>query len=196
MSDQLTTLANVKDWLEITNGTSDATLTRLVLSVSAMILNWLNRDAVLTGTFTDRLDGSGSDTLVVPHYPITSITSLVIQGASPTPASPDGVQPGYVFKGRTIQIMGGFSIPLAGSPGYWFPKGAQNVTLVSVAGHNGVPPDMEQACISWVAELFRGRSRAGLKSEALQGQTTSYAREDIPPHVAGMLQQFKSNIPL
>jgi len=45
MTERLTTLAAVKDWLDISNNDSDTALVRLIDAASQFVLGWLNRDS-------------------------------------------------------------------------------------------------------------------------------------------------------
>src|SRR5438105_1144611 len=97
----LTTLANVKSWLGITESTDDVLLTRLISGFSRYIQSWLNRD-IASKQYTETRDGVGAGAggyrMMFNNYPVSSVQSLTI-GTYPVVASPDGavLQPGYGF---------------------------------------------------------------------------------------------------
>ena len=91
----LTTLSNVKQWLGVTSSTDDAFLGRLISFASAFVQNYINRN-VLTASYYETYDGSGGQTLMTPHYQITAVSSLTIDGVSiPAAANPQTI--GYTF---------------------------------------------------------------------------------------------------
>lgn len=60
-----------------------------------------------------------------------------------------------------------------------------------------VPNDLEQACIQWVAERYAYRSRIGLKSQTIGGQTTSaYDLKAVPDFVEVLINKYRKWLPL
>src|SRR5215471_19421183 len=104
-SGDLTTLADVKAWLQTGQNpfpaTDDALLTRLITAASGFIQNWLGRQ-VLSGDWIEIRDGDGGQRLVFANFPVTAVLSLSIDGLAIPPASPGahgagGFAAGYVF---------------------------------------------------------------------------------------------------
>lgn len=83
MTERLTTLAAVKDWLEITGTESDPQLIRLVDAASQFILNWLNRDSFAVRSYTYNFRGFGRTSAILPNWPIQSgwIDSVGVGGS-------------------------------------------------------------------------------------------------------------------
>ncbi|HEY6019948.1 MAG TPA: hypothetical protein VIY48_08595 [Candidatus Paceibacterota bacterium] len=127
----LTTLANVKQYLTITGTNQDALITPLIARESALVEAWTGRTFPSVSNVNKRLNGTGTSRLVLPDQPILSVSSLSILGSA-IPASPDGVQAGFVFDDTCLYLVGG----IAGmSWGDKFPMVPQSVTVSWEAGY-------------------------------------------------------------
>lgn len=127
----LTTLANVKQWLNLENSNkSDALLNRLIPSTSAAILNWLSRRTLAKSPYTQYIDGNGGREIVFDFSPVLSVTSVSIDG-NPIPASNKN---GFFFAPWNGYLPGlGQSLVLTG--GYRFANGLQNIILSYMSGY-------------------------------------------------------------
>lgn len=135
----LTTLAAAKAYL--TNAPSDAVLSGLITRISRMIQGTLNRSLLVPKTYTEQYNGTGTQMLVLPHWPLTTLTSLKISGVL-IPIAPqlDDVNspPPNVPFGYRFQPWNGLP---PGNPavlelvGYWFYGGHQNVVISYKAGY-------------------------------------------------------------
>lgn len=81
-AERLTTLAAVKDWLEIETDDSDTTLQRVIDAASRFILNYLNRPTLLRATYTQQFNGNGKNAVMLHNWPVMSVTSVGIGSAS------------------------------------------------------------------------------------------------------------------
>ena len=131
MATALTSLANVKDWLQITNTASDVVLARMIAAFSDAVANELNRDISLQA-YTIVRDGNGSTDMVFTSYPVTSVTSLKVDGTN-IPSRPAFGSNGYVFTSTRISLVG-----------YTFTRGRQNVELSTMAGYALIPTSIIQ----------------------------------------------------
>lgn len=182
MATPLTTLANVKDWLQITNPSSDALLNRMITAFSDAVANYINRD-LGQQSYTITRDGNGADNMVFINYPVSAVTQLMVNGVAIPPRPGFGAN-GYVFTPTKITLVG-----------YQFTKGSQNVQLVTVAGFASIPTELEQAVIEWIADRYASRDRIGLNSKTLAGETISYALNDIPDPVVAILSPYRKVVP-
>lgn len=89
MTERLTTLEQVKDYLGITTNQNDKFLTRLVDSASQFVLGWLGRESFQVRTYTQNFRGNGKTTTLVVNWPIRAVTSVGI-GGTVVPASTIG----------------------------------------------------------------------------------------------------------
>lgn len=122
----LTTVAHVKQWLNIAAGLSadDALLARIVTAFSSHIQSWLNR-VFGVATYAEKRNGQGGAIMAFINYPVVSVQSLKI-GTTTIPASIDG-SAGYVFDERGMYLIG-----------YAFTRGMQNILINYTAGYQAV----------------------------------------------------------
>ncbi len=200
----LTTLANVRQYLGVTNTDDDAILQRMLSACSTNCARFLGRN-LLTQSYTETRDGNDSSRMLLKQTPVTAVASLNIYTPSfpwgfgilaqgnntpPTqvPVSPDGAQyqPGFAFDEFSIYLSG-----------YTFYRGVQNVIIAYTAGYTTTPFDIEEAVIEWIADRFKFRGRVGEKSKALpQGGSVSYELGFMPDRVKEALQLYKRQIPV
>jgi Phage gp6-like head-tail connector protein len=184
----LTTLADVKAWLQIGQGafptTDDALLSRLITAASRYIKTWLSRQIALAG-YVETRDGTGGCRLQFACFPVTAVVSLTIDGQA-VPAAASATTAGYRFSSTQLSLYG-----------YRFVRGAQNVVIAYTAGYSMTPPDVAQACIELVALRYRERTRIGELSRSLGGaETVAYSLKDMSDATKTLLQQYRSVAPV
>lgn len=133
----LTTLANVKAWLGVSNGTQDAILSRLISAASAQIRTITNRYNFYTATVTEVRDGTDTRDLVLMNWPVLSVSSVIINNAV--------VEKGSYSGEYNLQTAGWFLQPYDGfAPGIpqkisllnWsFLRGKQNIRVTYTYGY-------------------------------------------------------------
>lgn len=185
----LTNIENVKKWVKVadTVTTDNELLERLVTAASAFFISTVNRDNLdSVKPYTEKRSGHGGDTLVLRNYPVVDITSLTINGRV-IPASPDGIQSGYVFDDRVIELIG-----------FKFDKGKKNVVISYDAGFNDVPADVEQAVteLAGLRYMETTKDRIGVMAEALAGNTVSYNQKDMPESVSSVADKYTNRVPV
>lgn len=120
----LTTLAAVKAYLGIGTATQDAVISALIPVESGQIQNWCARKFPSEQFTNYRLNGSGSARLMLPNFPILSVSSLFVANVAVLP-SPNGYdQDGYIYDDESIQLINQI-----------FPRGKQNVWASWLAGY-------------------------------------------------------------
>lgn len=127
----LATLEVVKQFLGVTGTNGDAVLARQIRQISQEIFNYLQRSTYRSLAYTDVVDGHGGRSVFLQQWPVTSITSVTIDGQT-VPLSVDGSD-GYVLQG-----WNGFPPGLVQSVdliGYGYCKGRQNCSISYVAGY-------------------------------------------------------------
>lgn len=82
MTERLTTLTAVRDWLNITTDTSDPMLVRVIDAVSQYVLNYLNRTSFQRATYTQNFRGYGKPSVMLQSWPVLSVTSVDSDGVS------------------------------------------------------------------------------------------------------------------
>lgn len=80
MAERLTTLANVKAWLDIDSDSSDALLTRAIDAASQFALNYMNRESMGAKDYTENFLGNGKSSTLLHNWPIIGISLVGING--------------------------------------------------------------------------------------------------------------------
>jgi hypothetical protein len=186
----LTLVATAEDELGVSAGTETARLERYIHAATAAILQYLNRPAIHYATgIVDSLPGFGTQRLLLSRYPVTSLTSVVIDGT--TLASDDyeidDAAAGIVYRRYGFASTGMYCpgivqedilpgteqrlITVTYTAGYVTP---QQVVL-NGALTRSLPYDIELACLQTVAVLRGGRGRDwSVASESLGAASVSY----------------------
>lgn len=140
----LTTLANVLAWVPTANPTSafESVAQRLISQLSTMMLDYLQRAPLYSRGFTDTFDGQGTPVEFLDQWPVTSVSSVTIDGIAILPApilgtltAPVAMFPssGYRFTPwdgtlpgmpQTVSIIGGR-----------YARGFQNCVISYAAGY-------------------------------------------------------------
>jgi len=179
---ELCQLDDVKEYLGVTDTTTDTVLEDLITRASAFVESYCNRIFASAG-YTETRNGGGGQKFFLFNGPVTDVSSVSVDGAV-VPPSPDPRTYGFVFDDLMVYIRPG------GSPGE-FTKGIQNVTVCYAGGYATTPPDVAQACIELVAAKFAKRKRIDKSSETLgQQQTQAYSLSDMPASVKTALQPY------
>lgn len=119
----LTTVAAVKTYLAITTSNQDALIAALIPRESKLIEAFTGRNFE-GGTYTQRLNGSGTSRLTLPVDPVISVSALTI-GSTPFTQSSDGVAAGFYFDDVCVYLTSGAKIP----------EGYRNVLCTWTAGY-------------------------------------------------------------
>lgn len=179
----LTTTANLKAWVGLNGSADDAVLDRLVTSISAYVEAYLNRK-IASATYTDVLDGTGTNGLMLPRYPVTAVSSVSIGGVLVSAAADDASM-GYVWSDIGLDYRGGV-----------FTSGRRNVRVTYTAGYSVTPPEIEQAVLELAALRYRERDRIGHSSKSIGGETVAYVTKALPDSVRLILDNWRNVTPV
>lgn len=136
----LTSLASVKEWLNIPSSNTDADnlLTRMNKTVSAHVINHLNRDGMALATYKDVYDGYGKSFMLLRRSPVYQILGLSFNGTPIPAASGDGLTTpfgnGYLLEPE-YSVLGTQRLNLYG---YQFPRARGSVVVQYTAGYVNV----------------------------------------------------------
>lgn len=157
----LTTITNALAWLNCQSDDPFQTVARIITVVSTMIKNNLSRN-ILSASYTTILDGRGRSRIMLPNTPITAVSSVLLgpSGILNVPARSSGAA-GYSFSDKFVYL----------DPPYVFEKGRQNVSITYTGGYAQVPPDIEQACLSWIRMIMESQNYSAAVAKAKAGQT-------------------------
>jgi gp6-like head-tail connector protein len=177
----LTSLAAVKEYLKITGTTNDALLTSLIARVSMLIMAYCGR-RFPRATYTEILDGTGEQGIVLANDPVISVASIhsSIDQSWTSPFLIDPVS--YV-----INLGGGLVWLKYGT----FAQGHQNTRVIYDAGYDAIPLDVEQIAIEMVARTFQDpamgaismRLKDGSISRAQSNRFYKDLQEDLGPYL-------------
>jgi hypothetical protein len=180
----LTTVANVKQWLGIKSATDDDTLlASLVSGVSRWVQKWLSR-TIISAVYAETLNGNGKEAIFLVNTPITAVSSVVVNGVA-IPARTSVLGNGYTFDEDAIYLVG-----------YCFTKGVKNIQLGYTAGFADVPEDLELAAKKLCAIGYKERDRIGQSSKGLAGEQTNFIVKDLPSDVELILDRYKRVVPV
>jgi hypothetical protein len=190
----LTTLDNVKSWLniELSDATANEKLQRLIAAAS----DWL--EAQMRRTFdpveqTERFSGNGSRGYSPKRTPVIDVIEVIIGiGTTPVTLVKDV---DYILVDDRVELLGDVNRFDTFLPGKFFNHGRFNCSVKYTAGYVTVPPAVEQACITLVAESFRGKDRIGLMSRTLgSGETTTFRPDQIPLTVQQTIDLYRAAV--
>lgn len=161
----LTTLANVKAELNITDGASDAVLQRYISGASRAAMQYCNRvfaveavsEQFLAG-HAGRLMRGGVNPLQLARWPLVTVAS-VTENAVLLVLATD-----YLVDPATGQLT---RVDSSSYPQRWQPL---PLTVAYSAGYATIPPDLEDAVIRMVTKRWRAKGRdATLKQRSVPG---------------------------
>ena len=179
----LTTLTTAKEWLQVTDTSSDALISRLISSSSRSICNYLNRNDLHSQSYSEAYSGTGTSRLCPVNYPITAVASVAIDGMSVSAAS-SFTAAGYRFSDTVIILNGGQK----------FTRGIENVEIVYTAGYATIPEDIVQACVMMIATQYQSQGAGyAVSSESVPGvYSASYSNTvgSVPDSVKSLLRNY------
>ena len=175
----LTTLANVKEYLDIEPDDTrfDSVIGKLITASSRQVEGYCNRRLEICA-FTENYDGNASDILFLKNTPIVSVTSLSMDD-EPFQAEEFKVYDDYVRLVSRLFTRGDLNISIEYSAG-WFDAETESP-----------PADVEDACIQLVAFKFGLRGAEGLAERRVNQSTDRFAGAAIPLSVAIILDKYR-----
>ncbi len=169
----LTDLATVKTY----TGTeyTDEEIQLAINTVSREIENYCNR--VFNPTdYSIKLSGSGRQALVLPQYPVLSITSIVMDDMAVETADYDNDDLAGILYHDT----------------YWT-KGVRNIAIVYRAGYTTLPRDLTMVATKMTVDHLQRLSRdISLKSETLSKHSwTAFSAQEMTTNYNVVLNHYK-----
>lgn len=139
LAGNLTTLAHVKEWLGITDDSSDALLARLITSASRVILNYCNRQGFAAREYDDIYNGYGQNFMVLRQWPVIKLNELQFSGyVMKQPAQGNPPNNGWVLTNGVGDSAAGGAQTVTLFGGYRFPSGRNSVRALYRAGYERV----------------------------------------------------------
>jgi hypothetical protein len=183
--DNLTDVASLKRWLigasvisQSTTSPDDNEYAALIQVASELIGRFCGRDNLgSVYTYTENYFKRGSSKLgvrldfdlVLRHYPVTALTSVVVNSSPIVLLNEAGLQAAqagvYLLEDIESRILK-FQYLYALYP----------ITVTYAAGYaaNAIPSPLKQAANQFASEIFRSNTWIGKKSAAIAGETITY----------------------
>ena len=168
----LTSLANLKEHLDIVDNESDTLLTNIINRSTDIIEKYCNGRRFKQTTYTnEEYDGTGTNYINLKHYPVTTLSTYEKNYGTVGDTDWDGLE-GDFIKLISDSTQGPGQVFYQGG----FLRGIRNYRFTYIAGYSTIPNDLDEACLELSAYLYNNRKSSGLKSETL-GEY-SYTRDD------------------
>lgn len=151
----------------------DLILTDLITAFSGWIQGQMRR-SLAAADYTEIHDGDGTNTLLVRHSPLLSVTSVTVNDRVIAQSTAWNVA-GWVVQDDLITLR--FDR---------FSEGVANVSIALRAGFETIPDAVSRACLLLVAWAYRERDRLGLKSRTTGGETVSYIVDGFGAQISAM----------
>lgn len=184
----LTSLAEAKVLLDIPTTSQDSYLERLINVASMQIERHCNRKLV-SQAHVDTFDGTSSNQLVLPQYPVTAIAGVWVDQTRAFGS--DTQLETSEYSDSTEDLQQGLLRLVSGA----FGRGVRNVKVSYTAGYVTISeeaPDLEQACL-WLVELmYRARSdrRLGRQSITKGEESVDYLSQ-WPVEILTLLEPYR-----
>jgi hypothetical protein len=173
MTTPITTLQAIKEFAGIANNNQDSIITALMPQCLMAIGNYCNREFA-SASETEYRDGNGASRMLMVNYPLTAVSSVTVDGVAISPSVNGTMGYFYVPKSRNLILVG-----------YKFTQGLRNVRVALTAGYGDAsgpsgsdicpwPADLVLAYTSYLVTRLRERTRLGIGSQSLAGESVTY----------------------
>lgn len=166
----------------ITGTNLDALIASLIVTESNLVDTYLEHP-LDSASYSETYDGEDNTLLALQHWPITAVSSVVVDGLAWI-AAVNASDIGYRKSKRFLVAKG-----------QRFPRGFGNVAVSYTAGGDAAElQDAKQAVIELVTFRLGERNHLDQASKILAGETISYRNVAIPVTVVERLDQMKSYV--
>lgn len=185
----LTTVANSKTHLGIAaNDASQNSRLEMFINAASQRIETMTSRCLKERTHTQYGSGDRSNTFILDHYPITSITELCIDNSSVFGAST------IIDPTKYSVTKDGYGILLLSDVFY---RGNRNIKATYVAGYNdtdhpGNLAELEIGCL-WIVEwYYRHRERADMgRTQKSKGDESVGILAEMPAMIKEIIHEYK-----
>jgi hypothetical protein len=169
----LVSLDDAKDYLGLTDDDTDRDnrIGFYLTVVSELADNYTNR-TLLETEHTEWHDGTGDEVLRLKNYPVSAVTSLVIDDVWDTTSD--------VVSSSDYRLISEYGLVVYK---YEWPVGRRNIKAVYTAGYSTVPYDLRMGVLEYMAHLWQRASEKVWAHETRQGGEKSVTVLREMPHV-------------
>ena len=212
----LTTLADLKTYLGITDTSEDDLLNLLIADADAAILGYIGR-TIESATLTEYYSGDGTQMLVLQQRPVTAVTSANVDdggyagqasGAFPVATAWTAGEDFFIRTvvenesntGELVAIKGPGTFTGDREPRTWgeWPLGTGNIKVVYTAGYATVPSDLAGACRILAAWMRASRENGmPVKSEKLGAYSYTLLEDTGIPELStirGLCNRYRNMV--
>jgi hypothetical protein len=183
----IATGAQLKEYLGMQGASDDPLLARLVSGAEQFFYMLTSRPTLEVSSFSHTLDGTGSDRLLIPSWPIVAVTSVVVDT--------EAIPLAHISWGDKAS-MDSRVIYLARNSGKSFTRGRRNVTVQGTFGYAVIPPEVTQAVLETAGRMYQKRKRLDEVSKQVGGETVTYSQKDLNEFAARVVQNYTNRVPL
>lgn len=166
--------------------------TAVIAAACDMVRLFTEQTLYPAGTATVKLDGTGTDALLLPERPVANAGTVIESGGTLTldddyELGDDGIlyrKPGLIDNGWGTETL----------RTYWWP-GRLNIDVTFEYGYSTVPADLKEVALSMAARLF-GRSDTALAYESLGQYSYRYANGaagDFTKTEAAIMRKYRQS---
>ncbi len=192
---RICTLIDVKDRLGLSNTEYDVLINRIIAGLSSLFDNYTNRRLLLNPVDeTLNWTGGGGQRIILPRYPIVSITSIKesidydFENADVLEEDTDFrilYDKGIIYKinGKWLTLEDGIEIKYRG--------GYASAGQTPAADETAMPDDLREAAIMQACFIYKRRNDIGLLSQSSEGGSiNSFSAMDLLPLVKQTLDNY------
>ena len=165
----LTSLNNMKTYLNISGSSKDALLELLINAMTDHIESYCNDRRFKDTTYTQvEYDGTGTKTIVLDQFPITETTTFVLE-ENAEPNNQDDwseLATKRYWQDTDEGILRAYDI--------LFKKSPHKYRVTYSAGYDTIPSDLELACVLLASEFFLKGGSTGVVSETLGDHSITF----------------------
>ena len=180
----LATLAELKEFLDITGTTYDDLLTNLLNRVTDLFHTYCGVTQFKAQNYTDYYDGSGDSYLFINNTPINSV-SLLADDTDHIWASDS------TFASDEYRIVEQNHIVV---PDSIFSSYDQNIKITYNAGYDTIPGDLKQTCIEEAGRRYKHRRDFDVVTKTMDDGTIQYTQRGLMPSTTIILDKYKVNM--
>lgn len=183
----IATAAQLKEFLGVVGAGDDALIGRLVTGAEQFFYMLISRQTLEVSPFTQTLNGTGKDYILTSHWPLLSITSLVVDSSLVAPS---------LYTIGEESTLDSRMIYLTRASGLVFPKGRRNVVVSGTFGYATMPAEIVQAVLEIAARAYQKRKRIDETSKQINGETVSYSVADLTDFAKRVVNNYTNRVPL
>lgn len=181
----LTTLAYLKAYMgqPVGAATTDAAYAALITAASTWAASYCSR-AFIAADYNDRLNGTGTQTLMLPRYPVISVTSVTVLDGAPLDLTVSPLRNGYMVDGRLLVRTGGSFFP--------YMRLAVQVAYRAGFETSAIPDDLQIAVCVAVVARFNQRNNPEIAARTIANETISYTTAQVPASALAVFNAYRN----